>query len=106
MKRFPIKYITLALVCLTLSIWFWTGTLDYLLEFLGVRSGETIGWILVISVNLLHFFKGWFHPSSITDNPDHNALYGEYLYIKVISFLTIGASIYATKALDRYNEEA
>jgi len=39
----------------------------------------------------------------MTGNPTHNAFYGDYLYVKLIGFLTIGTSVYATKALNEYN---
>ena len=106
MKKIPYKNILMALICLIVSIWFWTSTLEYLLQFIGVHSGRTIGWILVITVNLLHYLKGWFHPDSVASNSEHNIFYGDYLYIKAVAFLTIGTSIYAIKAVDEYKEDA
>ena len=60
----------------------------------------------MITVNLLHYLKGWFHPDSVASNSEHNIFYGDYLYIKAVAFLTIGTSIYAIKAVDEYKEDA
>lgn len=103
MKHIPYTYIAFAIICFIASGIFWSSTLDYLLNIVGVRFGTMIGWLLVVATNILHFTKGYFHPDHVAGNPDHNAFYGDYLYIKVIGFLTIGTSVYATKALDEYN---
>ena len=79
--------------------------MDFLLSFAGIRSGDTIGIVMVIVFNALHYKLGYFHPDHISENTEHNVFYGYYLYVKIISFLTIGTSIYVTRAKDAYFEE-
>ena len=76
--------------------------MEHILQFVGVSSGFQIGIGMVIIVNVLHYKFGFFHPDSISSNDDHNVFYGEYLYVKIISFLTIGPSLYAGRARDAH----
>lgn len=59
---------------------------------------------MVIVFNLLHYKFGFFHPDSVSANDEHNVFYGDYLYVKIISFLTIGPSIYTARARDAHRE--
>jgi hypothetical protein len=105
MKSAVIKNIILALVCFVIACVFWIGAMDLLLGFLGFHFGDVAGFMLVVIVNSLHYNLGYFHPDYISPNSEHNVFYGEYLYVKIISFLTIGTSIYVTRAKDAYFEE-
>ena len=105
MKHIPYTYIIFAIICFIISGVFWSESLIYILDLVGVTIGSTIGWLVVVAVNLLHFTKGFFHPDRVEENPNHNAFYIDYLYIKLIGFLTVGTSIYATKALSEYKHD-
>jgi hypothetical protein len=100
-----IKNIILALVCFVVACAFWISAMDFLLSLIGFHFGDIAGFMLVVMVNSLHYNLGYFHPDHISPNTEHNVFYGEYLYVKIISFLTIGTSIYVTRAKDAYFEE-
>lgn len=89
-----------AIGSLIIALCIWTS----LFEWLGGAFGGLIGMAVVIVTNLLHFFKGYFYSNPLDTTNSGNAFYLDYVYVKIVAFLTVGPSWYGQKALIGYKE--
>jgi len=110
--KFYLNAIKAALCCIV-SLWFWCSTIDFISSSLfDFDYGILLGILLILALNLLHYYLGWFHVDAIdadweSDKPVlmRNAFHLDYLYVKIIPFVTIGISRYIQRAMDVYNGE-